>query len=253
MNETGTGFSDEGLWQMVESGRYLADLDTWSRLAAEGGGPVLDLGCGIGRVSHHLSRLGIDVTGVDRDPDLIADFDRSRPSGSRPGVIRDATGLGEQDCPLLDRRFQLVIAPQQLVQILGGREARMNLFAALPRLLGPEGVAAFAICEDLPEVDIHYPGVPPDLREIGGWVHSSHPVAIDSHPDSVTALRLRQSLGPDGVSTRAENRVTLDRLDRGTIEQELSEADLTPFDSGVIEQTDRHMGSTLILARPRVS
>lgn len=253
MNEAGAEFCEAGLWQLVESGRYRADLDTWSGLAADIGGPVLDLGCGVGRVSHHLNRLGLTAFGLDRDPHLIADFDRTRPAGSPAGIVRDVAGLDDPDATVEGRPFRLVIAPQQLVQILEGREARMRLFRALPGILEPDGVAAFAICEELPEVDVHYPGVPPDLRELGRWVHSSHPVAIEAHPDSVTALRLRQSLGPDGASTRADDRVTLDRLDRNAIESELTAAGLRPCGTGVIEQTDRHMGSTLVLARRPLS
>ncbi len=182
----------------MESGRYTADLDTWSALAEQTGGPVLDLGCGIGRVCHHLNRLGVTTVGLDLNPDLIEDFDRTRPTGSPAGMVGDAAALGDSALPADGGLFRLVVAPQQLVQILGGHEARMRLLRALPGLLEPDGLAAFAICEDLPEVDIHYPGVPPDLSEIGDWVHSSLPVAIDAGPGSVTALRLRQSLGPDG-------------------------------------------------------
>lgn len=253
MSEPRNGCSEAGLWQLVESGRYTADLETWSRLAGQTGGPVLDLGCGIGRVCHHLNRLGVRAVGLDLNPDLIDDFDRSMPAGSPAGIVGDASALTDSAVFAGDERFRLIIAPQQLVQILGGREARMKLFEALPDLLEPDGLAALAICEDLPEADIHYPGVPPDLRKVGDWVHSSHPVAIDSQPDSVTALRLRQSLGPDGTSTRADDRVRLDRLDHATLEAELGAAGLRPCGRGLIEQTDRHMGSTLILARPPLS
>ncbi len=253
MSEPGDGLCEEGLWQLVESGRYTADLDTWSALAEQTGGPVLDLGCGIGRVSHHLNRLGVTTVGLDLNPDLIEDFDRTRPTGSPAGMVGDAAALGDSALLADGGLFRLAVAPQQLVQILGGHEARMRLLRALPGLLEPDGLAAFAICEDLPEVDIHYPGVPPDLSEIGDWVHSSLPVAIDARPGSVTALRLRQSLGPDGTSTRENDRVSLDRLDRSTFEAELKAAGLRPCGCGLIEQTDRHMGSTLILARPPLS
>ncbi len=253
MSDSGNGFSQAGLWQLVESGRYTADLDIWGTLASRTGAPVLDLGCGIGRVSHFLNRLGVRTFGIDRDHELIADFDRTRPAGSPAGIVCDVTALGDPPKALAGKRFSLVIAPQQLVQILGGAEQRMELFRALPGLLERGGLAAFAICEQLPQVSIDYPAVPPDLREVGGWVHSSQPVAIEPTPGSVTALRVRQSLAPDGDSVSSRDSVTLDRLDRTGIERELRAAGLLPAGSGVIEQTDRHMGSTLILARPPLS
>jgi len=95
--------------------------------------------------------------------------------------------------------------------------------------------------------------VPPDLREVDGWVHSSQPVAIEPTDDSVTALRIRQSLAPDGESVSSRDSVTLDRLVRSGIERELRAAGLIPEGIGEIEQTDRHMGSTLILARSSTS
>jgi SAM-dependent methyltransferase len=247
------GFSEPGLWQLVESGRYGADLEAWERLASTTGTPVLDLGCGIGRVSHHLNRLGFRTFGLDRDPCLIADFNRTRPSESPAGIVCGATRLDDPPAAIADTRFPLVIAPQQLVQILGGRERRMKLFRSIPGLLEPGGVAAFAICEELPEARIEYPAVAPDLRELDGWVHSSQPVAIEPAGGAVTALRVRQSLSPEGESYRSEDSVTLDRLDRAGMEDELRQSGLLPAGSGVIEQTDRHMGSTLILARVRLS
>jgi SAM-dependent methyltransferase len=244
------GFSETGLWQLVESDGYRTDLDYWSRLASRADGPILDLGCGIGRVCHHLNRLGHETHGVDRDPELVSDFNRTRPVGSPPAVTADATRLLDPASPLRGVHFPLVIAPQQLIQILGGRPARLKLFEALPEIVGPEGTVAFAICEELPEASIRYPEVMPDLREVDDWIYSSQPVAIEPGADSVTAVRLRQSLSPDGTSSRREDSVTLDRLDSQTVESELRQAGFLRFDTAPIPETDRHMGSTLLVARP---
>jgi SAM-dependent methyltransferase len=246
-------YSRTGLWQLVESGCYEADLETWRDLASRASTPVLDLGCGIGRVCHWLNRSGFTAWGLDRNPDLIADFDHTRPRDSPPGITCDATSLEEPPETLRSRRFELVIAPQQLVQIIGGHERRIELFRGVSQLLEDGGLAAFAICEQLPQASIEYPDVPPDLREVDGWVHSSQPTAIEPTSSQVTAVRIRQSLSPDGTVERSEDRVTLDRLDRTGIEQELTTAGLLPAGTGVIEQTDRHMGSTLVLARQRLS
>jgi hypothetical protein len=123
----------------------------------------------------------------------------------------------------------------------------------LPELIAPGGLAAFAICEDLPLDPVDYPDVAPDLRELDGWVHASQPVSIEVAPGSVTALRLRKSLGPDGELKESLDSVTLERLDRATLEAELAEAGLTAIGSSPIPSTTRHMASTLVLARPGTS
>jgi len=253
VNFNGSGLSEAGLWQLVESDGYRVDLDVWAGLATRSERQVLDLGCGIGRVSHHLNRLGHPTTGVDRDPGLIGDFNRIRTEESPPALTLDVTGLLDRDSPLHGLSFGLVIAPQQLLQIIGGREARARMLTAVRKLSTPGGLTAFAICEELPDVPVDYPDVPPDLRELNGWVHSSQPVSIETTPDAVTAYRDRKSLSPDGEVRASVDSVTLDRLDRRNLETELTEAGLEPVGHSAIPATDRHMASTLILARPSTS
>jgi SAM-dependent methyltransferase len=43
-------------------------------------GPILDAGCGTGRVAIELARRGYDVAGVDLDPDMIAAAAKKAPS-----------------------------------------------------------------------------------------------------------------------------------------------------------------------------
>src|SRR2546422_10042026 len=48
------------------------DVPFWRRLAADANGPVLELGCGTGRVTRPLARAGIDIVGVDRSDAMLA-------------------------------------------------------------------------------------------------------------------------------------------------------------------------------------
>ncbi len=48
------------------------DIPFLLRLAAETGGPALELGCGSGRLLVPLARAGHDVTGVDNSPEMLA-------------------------------------------------------------------------------------------------------------------------------------------------------------------------------------
>lgn len=249
----------EGLWQLVEFADYDADLPLWAELAAEAEGPVLDLGCGIGRVAGHLAELGHEVTGVDLDRGLVEDFNRLQAErrageagaarGNARAIEADALNLVAEGGPLRDTRFALVIAPQQFVQLLGGPQGRLRLLAAVRGLLVPGGLAGFAICEELPDQSIHFTGALPDAREIGDWYHSSSPMAIEPSPDFILSIRSRQSVGPDGELIRSEDSVRIDRIDRPTLEAELVACGLEPFRVGEVPQTERHMGSTAVIAR----
>ena len=59
------------------------DLDLYLALAGRTGGPVLELAVGTGRIAVPLAASGIDVTGVDTDPAMLARARRPRPT--RPG------------------------------------------------------------------------------------------------------------------------------------------------------------------------
>ena len=84
--------SDAVIWHDVECAAYDVDLALWRELAAAGGGAVLDIGCGTGRVALDLARRGHDVTGLDSDPDLVNELAaRARRKGlAVPTVVADA-------------------------------------------------------------------------------------------------------------------------------------------------------------------
>ena len=50
---------------------YQDDSPFWIILANGQGGPVLELGCGTGRITSPLLEKGFEVTGVDNDPEML--------------------------------------------------------------------------------------------------------------------------------------------------------------------------------------
>jgi SAM-dependent methyltransferase len=249
------GLSEEGLWQIVEFADYTADLPLWEELAVDCDGSVLDLGCGVGRVAHHLAVRGATVTGVDLDPGLVDDFNDlaaglELPEGaSALGIEADASDPWIWTRALEGRSFDLVLAPQQFVQLLDAT-ARRNLFEGVRGVLAPGGLAAFAVCEDLPHESIHFPGVLPDAREDRGWYYSSLPVAIEPSPEWITSWRRRDRVAPDGRIDRRDDEVRIYRLDLETLTDELRASGLDPVRTARVPQTERHMGSTAVVARP---
>lgn len=60
---------------------HRAILRTFAELVlAAGGGPVVDVGCGTGRVTGYLDSLGLDVSGVDLSPGMLAIARRNHPT-----------------------------------------------------------------------------------------------------------------------------------------------------------------------------
>lgn len=75
----------------LENVAFTEDLEFWLELAEEYGGPVLELGCGTGRVLLQVARRGLPITGVDNAPEMLARLEeklRAAPvlsKGGRPG------------------------------------------------------------------------------------------------------------------------------------------------------------------------
>jgi SAM-dependent methyltransferase len=79
--------------------------ETAERIARESLPPVLDLGCGEGRLCRLLKGLGIDVVGLDRSPAMLS-------AVSGPRVLGDATAL-----PFRDAAFGAVAALYMLYHL----------------------------------------------------------------------------------------------------------------------------------------
>lgn len=56
----------------IHHSRHPEDLDFWTQLANRQGGPILELGCGTGRVLLPLARAGHSIVGLDRNFAMLA-------------------------------------------------------------------------------------------------------------------------------------------------------------------------------------
>jgi SAM-dependent methyltransferase len=92
--------------------RARADIAFFVEEAARSGGPVLELGCGTGRVLIPIARAGVDIVGLDGSPAMLA---RCRETlAFEPADVRNhVVGLIEGDMRRfrLGRRFRLATIP----------------------------------------------------------------------------------------------------------------------------------------------
>jgi SAM-dependent methyltransferase len=230
------------IWHDVECGAYEADLPLWEELAEAAEGPVLELGCGTGRVALHLARRGHPVVGIDSDADLIAELrERAANEGLDVGAEQaDAAGFS------LDQSFGLIVAPMQLVQLLPGADSRRQCLRAAAAHLAPEGVVALAVVETGVTTVPPSPLLP-DVRERDGWVYSSMPLGAIREEDSLLVERLRQTVDPDGHLEETHDAVRLETLSVAELQEEGRSAGLSPAGRRRIGPTDAHVGSTVVL------
>ena len=235
------------VWHDVECGHYTADLPLWRELAATEAGPVLDVGAGAGRVALDLARAGHDVTALDLDAELLAEL--SARAAAEGLAVRteqaDAAGFLLSGAP-----FGLIVVPMQTIQLLAGRAARSAFFASAREHLATGGLVALAVAEDLEPFEVEVSqALPPDSAERDGWHYSSFPVAVRRRGDSVVLERVRVLTAPDGTTSSEDDTVTLRTLSAPDLEAEGRASGLVVEDAHHIEETELHMGSTVVMLR----
>jgi SAM-dependent methyltransferase len=228
------------IWHDVECGAYEADLRLWEELADQAGGPVLDLGCGTGRVALHLASRGHRVLGLDSDAGLVEVL------AQRSGELPVEAEVGDARAFELGAEFGLALAPMQVLQLFADSEARIDCLRCAAAHLRPGGLLAAAIVDELPTADAASAPLP-DAREVGGWVYSSLPLETVVDGDAIVVRRLRQAVSPDGELSEEVDEVRLQMLDAATLEREGRQAGLRPAGRREIPGTGDHVGSTAVL------
>jgi SAM-dependent methyltransferase len=116
---------------------FSEDLPLWRSLADEHGSPVLELGCGAGRVLLALAGAGHTATGLDSNPAMLR---RAQAAAAPAGGVR----LVQGDLRALDlgKRFRLILSPCNTLATLQDADLP-PLFARVREHLFAGGAFAF--------------------------------------------------------------------------------------------------------------
>ncbi len=114
------------------------DIDFYVELARESGGPVLELGCGTGRISLAIAREGVAVAGIDISPRMI---EVAQEKAAKRGLAeRCVFQSGDMAALQLAERFPLVIMPFRSFQSMLTTEEQRQALARVRERLAPGGM-----------------------------------------------------------------------------------------------------------------
>ena len=182
------------------------DLAFYVEQAKASGGPVLELGCGTGRVSLAVAAAGLDVTGVDISPRMI---EVAQSKAEKAGLTEKARFVvGDMTVPEAGGGFALVAFPFRSFQSMLTVEEQRAALENAATYLRPGGTLVL----DIFAPDIHRLGnehdeaVPfhvRDLEQPDGGIYVVWGQNMWDELEQVNSARLIiEELDPSGLSLR---------------------------------------------------
>ena len=169
------------------------DIKFWSSLADKEGGPILELGCGTGRILIPLVESGHDVTGLDLNFPALVYLKKSVNSGLIDRVKVFQSGMDQYH---LERCFSLIFLGCNTLSTLSGPMRRRTYKSIYTHLVqGGVFAASFpnpAYLMDLPqqgEIEIEdtftHPGSGNPIQIFSGWERTGFEVIFRWHYDQL--------------------------------------------------------------------
>lgn len=238
----------EADWQEIELLGHRSDLAAWQEVVDLSSGPILELGCGVGRIARDLSTRSRTYIGLDNDPTMVRRFNETTPDPTHHAVLLDAgfaSDLRNVEGSI-SSGFGLILAPMLFLQAVGGESTRVRVLSSVATLLHDDGVFAMSVNFELP-------------RTGGAAVSgdgSRHMVDGQPRVDPVTVRALSE--GVEVVKARANGQTGkepevatdfLHRVTRQELHRELAGAALSVFTHLSVHGDGANQGSTILLAR----
>jgi SAM-dependent methyltransferase len=149
------------LYDLVPQYSARRDLEFYVDLCRSAGGPVLELGCGTGRVLIPAATAGTEITGLDASPRMLAKCKQNL--SGQPAEVTRRVHLTQADMTTfnLDRTFKLVIMPFRPFQHLIAVEDQLACLTCVNAHLEVGGRLVF----DMFQVDLNMISDPGMMQE----------------------------------------------------------------------------------------
>ncbi len=134
----------------LEYGDFLDDLAMYVGFAARTGGPILELGCGTGRLLVPLAKEGYEVTGVDISAKML---ERAREKAIAAGVS-EKVELIEGDVRTFSaaREYPLAISAVSSFMALDSLEKQISGLVNVRRAMRPGGILILDLFNPNPSI-----------------------------------------------------------------------------------------------------
>lgn len=142
------------------------DLAFYVDEAVRSGGPILEVGCGTGRIALSIARAGIEVVGLDRSSSMLAVAAASRRGEDPAAGRRLALVRADMRAFAFRRSFARVLLPFRVFQSMLIVPDQLAALAACRAALAPEGRLVFNVFD--PRYDLLAAGRSPiEMTETG--------------------------------------------------------------------------------------
>jgi SAM-dependent methyltransferase len=175
---------------LVAGSTVEGDTEFYRRLASETGGPILEVGCGTGRVAAAFAADGHEVVGIDLSAPMLRLAAQRRAALSADAAARLSFRRADMRTLKLGRDFALIVAPARVFQFMLTSAAQREALTALRAHLRPNGRLVLDLFD--PRLDLVIPSA--EVRTRGGeLIHptTGHPITweITGHrPDPARQL-----------------------------------------------------------------
>lgn len=168
-NTEATPFDDGALYDLL-LGDYPVGLDFYVGLAKAARGPVLDVGCGTGRILLRCLQTGVDIEGLDLFPGMLKRLgEKAEALGLKPTLHRaDMANFR------LSRRFALIIIPFNAFVHNLTTESQLACLTACREHLLPGGMLVI----DLSFPGLHWIGGESGARVLEGEIPHPHDASL---------------------------------------------------------------------------